>query len=153
MSSESLSLGDPPRQLSGIGLYFLSRHLVTFDFPNQTLDLKRTSDGPLLDEDTKAALDSVARLLERLKKKGQLPGWSRRDRFANKAETVQLDNPTSASFHGIRKRGEPSIYHYEFCRPAVNRPWTLHKAWRTDQDDRTIEYPLLDPNGPSGRMQ
>jgi hypothetical protein len=31
----------------GIGLRFLSRHLVTLDFPKQTMYLKRTSTGPL----------------------------------------------------------------------------------------------------------
>jgi hypothetical protein len=32
---------------NGIGLRFLSRHLVTLDFPKQTMYLKRTSTGPL----------------------------------------------------------------------------------------------------------
>jgi hypothetical protein len=41
LNPESLSLGDPPRPFNGIGLYFLSRHLVTFDFPNHTMYLKR----------------------------------------------------------------------------------------------------------------
>jgi hypothetical protein len=42
LNAESLSLGEPPRPFNGIGLYFLSRHLVTFDFPNHTVYLKRT---------------------------------------------------------------------------------------------------------------
>lgn len=33
----------------GIGLHFLARHLVTLDFPNHTLYLKRQSAGPLPD--------------------------------------------------------------------------------------------------------
>jgi hypothetical protein len=41
-------------QVSGhantIGLKFLARHLVTFDFPKQTIYLKQTSVGPLPDE-------------------------------------------------------------------------------------------------------
>ena len=32
--------------INGIGLHFLARHLVTFDFPNRTMYLKRTSTGP-----------------------------------------------------------------------------------------------------------
>jgi hypothetical protein len=32
---------------NGIGLRFLARHLVTFDFPKRTMYLKRTSIGPL----------------------------------------------------------------------------------------------------------
>jgi len=47
LNAESLSLGDPPRPFNGIGLYFLSRHLVTFDFPNHTMYLKRTRVSPL----------------------------------------------------------------------------------------------------------
>jgi hypothetical protein len=47
LNAESLSLGDPPRLFNGIGLYFLSRHIVTFDFPNHTMYLKRTRVGPL----------------------------------------------------------------------------------------------------------
>jgi predicted aspartyl protease len=38
-----------------IGLRFLARHLVTLDFPNRTLYLKKTSTGPLARENTKAA--------------------------------------------------------------------------------------------------
>jgi hypothetical protein len=34
-------------QLTIIGLRFLARHLVTFDFPNRTMYLKQTSIGPL----------------------------------------------------------------------------------------------------------
>ena len=37
----------PRAAADGIGLRFLFRHLVTFDFPNHTLYLKRISDGPL----------------------------------------------------------------------------------------------------------
>ena len=35
-----------------IGLGFLARHLVTFDFPNRIMYLKQTSVGPLVDEDS-----------------------------------------------------------------------------------------------------
>jgi predicted aspartyl protease len=38
-----------------IGLRFLARHLVTMDFPNRTLYLKKTSTGPLVHKSTKAA--------------------------------------------------------------------------------------------------
>jgi hypothetical protein len=47
----------------GIGLRFLARHLVTLDFPGQTLYLKRQSVGPLSNPDLKSgrmkALDAL----------------------------------------------------------------------------------------------
>ena len=36
-----------------IGLRFLARHLVTFDFPKQTMYLKRVSVGPLAQKNGK----------------------------------------------------------------------------------------------------
>lgn len=143
LDAELLSLGDPPRKFNGIGLYFLSRHLVTFDFPNHTMLLKRTSIGPLVDRDTQAAANKAVRFLRSLKRNGQLPGWSRKDEFANKAEAVQLRDPNSATLNHILKKGDSSIYHYELTRTAQNQPWKLHKAWRTDQHAQTIEeYPV-----------
>src|SRR5262249_32848893 len=65
-----------------LGLGFLSRHLVTLDFPNQTLYLKQTSVGPLAsDRDALLEISSseirpAAELLEDLRKSGRLPGWS-----------------------------------------------------------------------------
>jgi hypothetical protein len=38
------------RNANMFGLTFLARHLVTFDFPKQTIYLKHTSIGPLTDE-------------------------------------------------------------------------------------------------------
>jgi hypothetical protein len=143
LSAELLSTGDPPRQVNGIGLRFLARHLVTFDFPNHTMYLKRTSVGPLVDKSSQAVVNEAGRFLHSLKRKGQLPGWSKKAELANTTETVQLGYPNSVTFNHVRKKGDPSIYHYEFSRPAQNRPWKLQKAWRTDQDGVTIEeYPV-----------
>jgi hypothetical protein len=68
----------------------------------------------LADADTKAAAKEVGTLLVRLKRKGQLPGWSKEDTFANESETVQLPHRDSAIFSQVRKKGDASIYHYEF---------------------------------------
>ena len=44
------AVGRGPRDYPNwIGLRFLARHLVTFDFPNATMYLKQTSSGPLTD--------------------------------------------------------------------------------------------------------
>ena len=41
---------------NGIGLRFLARHLVTLDFPKQTMYLRRASIGPLVDKDMEAGM-------------------------------------------------------------------------------------------------
>jgi len=43
LDAEKLSGDDTHMQLNGIGLHFLSRYLVTFDFPHRTMYLKRPS--------------------------------------------------------------------------------------------------------------
>jgi len=131
---------------NSLGLRFLARHLVTFDFPHRTLYLKRISCGPLVDDELaaagRAAGGSAFKYARKLKKNGQLPGWSKRDRgigaavyhFHRHPDTVTLD---------ILKKGDSSTYHYEFTRASKDRPWDMQKAWRTDQDDRTIDaYPV-----------
>ena len=148
LNPESLSLGDPPRPFNGIGLYFLARHCVTFDFPNHTMYLKRTRVGPVVDDAFRKAANEAGRLLDRLKRNGQLPGWSKKDEFANGAETVQLRAPNCVSFDQVRKKGDSSVYHYEFRRPSQDMPWRLQRAWRTDQNGHTVEqYPTFDSKG------
>jgi hypothetical protein len=78
-----------------------------------------------------------------LKKEGQLPGWSKTDQFASRALTVNFPHPESAAFDHVVKKGDPSIYHYEFTRASKTSPWKLQKAWRADQNDHTVEeYPV-----------
>jgi hypothetical protein len=132
---------------NAIGLRFLARHLVTLDFPKRTLYLKRTSLLPLVDKhaarQARATAKSAYYFLRGLKKKGQLPGWSKEDQFASKTETVQVPHPDSAALNHLLKKGDSSIYHYEFTRASKASPWKLRKAWRADQNDHTIEeYPV-----------
>jgi hypothetical protein len=136
---------DSPEGESGenaLGLRFLARHLVTFDFPHRILYLKQTRSGPLVDAELVAAGEaagkSAFKLARRWRRAGQLPGWSTDDRgtgafgyhFHREPDTVTLDIP---------KRGDPCTYHYELTRPAPDRPWKLQKAWRTDQDEHMVE--------------
>jgi hypothetical protein len=138
---------DSHMKFNGIGLRFLARHLVTFDFPNRIMYLKRTSVGPFIDKDTRAAGKSAIQFLVRSRKKGRLPGWSKKDKIATKTVTlkVSLPNhyPATATCDHLLKKGDPSVYHYKFIRPSQDSPWKLLKAWRTDQNDKTIEaYPV-----------
>jgi hypothetical protein len=117
-----------------IGLGFLARHLVTFDFPHRVMYLKQTSAGPLVDENTEAAES----LLNRMKSKGELPGWP-----ANDAGAIYCHKLASQIWFDGRKNGDPSGYHYQFGRLSQDDPWKLQKAWRTDQDGKTIdEFPV-----------
>ena len=130
-------------QYNGIGLRFLARHLVTLDFPKRTLYLKRTSRSPLVDKDAerryRATGKSAYIFMHRLKNKGQLPGWSKTDRFASRALTVNFPLPETATFEHVQKKGDSSIYHYEFTRASKTSPWKLQKAWRADQNDHMVE--------------
>lgn len=112
-----------------MGLRFLARHLVTFDFPKQMMYLKQTSAGPLGDENTEAATE----FLKTLKGKGQLPGWS-----TNDEGTIYLEPyPDFEAFDG-QKNGDASIYHYKVALTPEGS-WKLQKAWRADLNGRTIE--------------
>lgn len=140
--------GDTHIKYNGIGLHFLSQHLVTLDLPGKTMYLKRTSSDPLLDERKAAVVkstgESAARYLKGLEKKGELPGWSKRDDLApgNVHLTVNfLDHePNSLTFDHVRKTGDSANYYfYTVIRASKDSPWKLQKAWRTDAQDHVLE--------------
>jgi len=113
-----------------LGLGFLARHLVTLDFPHRILYLEQTSVGPLVSEDMLAA----ASLVEHLRQRRQLPGWSE-----GEAGTIYLEPfPTYEVFDG-RKQGDPSVYHYKVARTGADGYFKLQAAWRTDPSGKTIE--------------
>ena len=126
-----------PFPSDGIALRFLARHLVTLDFPRHTLYLKRTSIGPLLDDVSATAMATAASFLKDLKKKGRLPGWSKDEHSQPGGVTVHLTGNSATV--DARKKDDPSTYHYTVIRAAKNGSWKLQKAWRTDQDGKTIE--------------
>jgi hypothetical protein len=134
-----------------IGLRFLARHLVTFDFPKRVMYLKQTSVGPLIDETQKAdreaaanaAAKSAFQFSEHLKEEGQLPGWSQNDHGMTTAFHFQHSPNLDSVTLDVRKKGDSSIYHYAITRAFKDSPWKLQKAWRTDQNGHTIEeYPV-----------
>ena len=131
------------RGASRLGLRFLARHLVTLDFPNRTLYLQRRSAGPLLGEQAElegnAAAQSALGFLRSLLREGRLPGWSPGDEPATRDVPFHLDLPNAALCDGLRKEGDPSVYHYQLVRTSQSGPWILQKAWRTDQTGRTMQ--------------
>ena len=137
-----LATGDAHIKFNGIGLRFLARHLVTLDFPEQTLYLKRTSIGPFVDKElqaeTKSAGKSAAKILKSLENSGQLPGWSKNDNVAAGRVTVHFFYPRTVIFD-IPKQGDPFIYHYTLARAWDNGPWKLQRAWRTDATNKLVK--------------
>jgi hypothetical protein len=137
--------GDAHIKLNGIGLRFLARHLVTFDFPEQTLYLKRVIKGPPIDKDlelqSKSVAKSAAKFLKNLDSRGQLPGWTKNDNVTSGRVTVH-DIEHTVLFD-IPKSGEPFIYHYTVSRVSDSGPWQLEKAWKTDLKGKMVEeYPV-----------
>ncbi|MEN6333208.1 MAG: retropepsin-like aspartic protease [Phycisphaerales bacterium] len=131
---------------NSLGLWFLARHLVTFDFPHGTMYLKKTRSGPLVNKEwnaeTMAAGRSAFNVARKMIKRGQLPGWSKEDPAMTRAMARLHRNPDTMTL-GAKKKGDSSTYRYEFTRPSKDDPWKLRRAWRTDQDDRTPEeYPV-----------
>lgn len=135
-------------KFNGIGLGVLSESLVTLDFPKRTMYLKRMSDGPLVPNGAVAAANSAFTFLTRLKKKGQLPGWSKDDKgwgtgFEPDYSAMNSLRFVNSVIWDMQKTGDSSIYHYTFCRAFKESPWKLQKAWRTNQSSQTNEeYPL-----------
>jgi hypothetical protein len=122
--------------VNAIGLRFLARHLVTFDFPNHTMYLKQIRTGPFLDEQFTAA----SAFLRNLKEAGQQPGWSKTDHGILNIENHS--DPDTFVF-AVRKDGDASLYHYIVTRASKESLWKLQKARRTEQNNKTVEeYPV-----------
>lgn len=141
-----LATGDTHIKLNGIGLRFLARHLVTLDFPEQTLYLKRVSEGPLVDRDwdlrRKADEKSAAKFVKDLERRGQLPGWKTQDTVASGRVMVHYIQARTIVFD-IPKSGDPYLYHYTVFRASDAGPWRLQKAWETDSKGAIVmEYPV-----------
>jgi predicted aspartyl protease len=122
---------------AGIGLSFLARHLVTLNFPHATMYLKRTDSGRYVDEDSKRAVESVLRVVKRLKRKGQLPGWSKGDKVARNEVTFHIAGDRLSYSIDLSKTGDAVQYHYTFT-PTGENGWKLQKAWSTDAEGQKI---------------
>jgi hypothetical protein len=149
LDAKSLSTNDMHTALNGIGLRLLSENLVTLDFPNRVMYLKRTSKWPLVDKHEMAIARSMAnsavKFLIRLKRRNQLPGLSKKahgqttDFHFDHYDSPYLDSVTWY----LQKDGNPDIYHYTVTRTSRHGSWKLKKAWRTDAHDNVLEeYPI-----------
>ena len=161
IDKRSSTTEDPHIRINGIGLRFLARHLVSFDFPNHRMYLKRTCIGPLVSDQMKSAGDAAGRSAYeyacRLKKLGQLPGWSKADKLADGNYSFNvtflthpdsdlepqvqsdLEQQTIVNLYNLRKKGDSSLYLYKVRRARRAAPWQMEKAYRTDPDGRILE--------------
>lgn len=134
--------GDAHIKLNGIGLRFLARHLVTLDFPEQTLYLKRVINGPPADKELQAQRKSeeksAAKFLRNLESNGKLPGWAKTDSVAGGHVMIHDVDLYTATFD-IPKNGEPYIYHYTVSRDSDSARWQLQRAWKTDLKGSVVE--------------
>jgi hypothetical protein len=159
------NLGVIPARINRIGLNFLARHMVTFDFPGQKLYLKQISIGPRVNR-LRVHLHGPARFaaqrLLTLEDNGQLPGWSRDDNgivklasyssflpeFREMKEGAYLKAMAAARLKSVtvnfQKDGDATGYHYIVSRASPDGDWKLEQAWQTDAAGRIVrEYPVM----------
>ena len=134
---KAFNSGDTHIQFNGIGLSFLARHLVTLDFPEQTLYLKRARKDPpaSADIDARFAAAGAARKLRTLAQNGQLPGWPASDDLGNSSVHFSLDGGLIT--FDIRAPGDSFSHHYTFKK--IGYDWQLSKAWRTDGSGKVLK--------------
>ncbi|HTR42825.1 MAG TPA: hypothetical protein VMH87_14525 [Pseudomonadales bacterium] len=139
-----LSTGDTHIQFNGLGLHFLARHLITLDFPENILYLKRTSVEALdynQANSTKSDIESAAKVLKNLQQSDHLPGWSRTNDMATSKATFIFD--AGSIIFNIQRNADSSFYHYKLTQSDYEGPWQLTKAWCTDASGHTVqEYPI-----------
>lgn len=141
-----------------VGLPFLARNLVTFDFPRRTMYLQKQHSGPR--NPAVFTEEEAAKFLVELKKGGQLPGWTTNDFGEGDARDVPMTNyPVSLTFN-LRKETVPgcadvttkvkalaaSGAHRILAGddlagfdPAPDRPKKLRVTLHGDQRDQVIE--------------
>jgi len=136
-----LSTGDTHIKINGLGLRLMARHLVTLDFPEQTLYLKPISNGSP-NQGLELEKKSAAKFLKSLERQGKLPGWAKSDSVAGDRVMVHYAYPFSFVFD-IPKSGDPRVYHYTISRASADSSWQLTKAWQTDAMGAIVrEYPV-----------
>lgn len=138
---KAFASGDTHIQFNGIGLSFLARHLVTLDFPDETLYLKRARKDPpeTADMDARFEAAGAARTLRMLALSGQLPGWPASDELSNSSAHFSLD--ANVITFDIRAKGDSSTYRYTLKKSGED--WRLTKAWRTDDAGNVLnEFPV-----------
>ena len=88
-----------------LGLPFLARNRVTFDFPRRTMYLEKENSGPR--NPALFASEEAGKYLRELKRSGQLPGWTTNDFGEGDSSDAPMTNyPVSLTFN-LRKEPVP----------------------------------------------
>ena len=136
--------------MSLIGLRFLARHLVTFDFPERKMFLQRRRSASLnewADSYSNYALWTEAgNFLWNLNAAGQLPGILKNEIAEMSVWMPHTENqevhPISTTFVATKK-GDALRYLYTVVQNSKDSPWKLQKAWRADSNGHIVgEYPV-----------
>jgi len=148
LDAKLLASDDSHIKLNGIGLPILARNLVTFDFPHNTMYLKRTSTSFPADEHMQTVAKAEAKLalkfLKHLAAEGELPGWSKTDELATELVDFNFHFPAVVTFDHLLKKGNATdVYHFKVMRTYPEGSWKLLQAWRKDEQGHRIEeYPV-----------
>ena len=78
-------------------------------------------------------VEATVEFLKDLKKKGQVPGWSKKEKGSIYA------HPSIPDTLGTQKNRDSSVYYFTVTGGSEDIPWKLQKAWRTDPNGHTIE--------------
>ena len=131
LNENAISSGDLHAGFNGIGIEFLSLHVVTLDFPGRTMYLKRTTET--------SGYTSAVQFLNGVRETGQLPGWSKGEGVTPPEPLLRFHYPDWATFDGHKVGDSSSTYHYVLSR--VSGEWKLKRAWRTeDSTGKTNEW-------------
>jgi len=121
-----------------LGLRFLARHLVTLNFPKQSMYLKAIRSDPLpgdcsLNISRLGDLESPLQYLEDCEASGLLP-----EMWENNKPDLYWESRSPARGKvlksvtvGVRKTGTSSTFHHKLQRHTATAPWTLKKSWQT----------------------
>ena len=125
-----------------LGLQFLARNLVTFNFPKQVMYLKQENIGPLAPGYFLTI--EAEKFFENLKEKGALPGWPLDEKGGSfTASGIDTEVYPITGSYKVSIKGAPCVYLYTIVKPSKDAAWKLQKARRTDAGGRTLEeYPV-----------
>ena len=119
-----------------LGLRFLARHLVTFDFPHHTLYLERQSAVP---PPTDRYLAKDALLKSLVIQDGKLPVNINASLNADlKTESLPWRFRWFGGTMAVKMDGEADVSHYTVRRHLWHGPWQVKRAWQTGPDGKTV---------------
>ena len=122
-----------------LGLQFLARNLVTFNFPKRTMYLKQETAEPLASGDS--VFMDARKFLSALQETNALPGWptgEKRSGWIRPPGNNLCPTFPAALTMRVQKVGDPSNYNYIVAEQSRDAGWKLRRAWRTDASGKIL---------------